>query len=194
MGGRILSQEASDKPQVPASTQGMGVGGTGWPWRVGGEGGQGDSSLAGAVPTQGQFSVRTTWVSEPVSRKGQPRCSLTSFRRWGHVVLGEKHRQATNFSLLVWLPLVIKHSCRSWWYIFFSVMLWVFLSFHFYRHSTWCGQLLPARCQKLLTIQADNSKRVLRQTQKCMSCETPGVIMDESLCKRRAVSPGKSNN
>lgn len=53
MDGRILSHGATDKPQVPASTQGMGVGGTGWPWRVGGEGGHGDSSLAGSSPHAG---------------------------------------------------------------------------------------------------------------------------------------------
>lgn len=80
MDGIILSHEASDKPQVPASTQGMGVGGTGWPWR--GEGRKGRETVAWqeAVLTQGQFSGRTTWVSEPIGRKGQARCSLTSFR------------------------------------------------------------------------------------------------------------------
>lgn len=31
-----------------------------------------------AFPMQGWFSVVTTWVSEPVGRKGQAECTLTS--------------------------------------------------------------------------------------------------------------------
>lgn len=80
MGRRIFSHEASDKPQSPASTQGRGVGGTGWPWHVGWGEGTETAAWQEAVPMQGQFSVRTTWVSEPVGRQGQAGCSLTSFR------------------------------------------------------------------------------------------------------------------
>ena len=138
--GRILSNEASNKPKVPPSTHSMGQAGrTGWFWWVGGEWGQEDSSLAESIPHAGVVFCGDNlglWAS---GQKGAGRV-YPYFFQWAEATWFRevKHRQAANSSLLTWLPLVSKNFCWNWIYIF-SVVLWVFLSFYFHRHFTWGG-------------------------------------------------------